>query len=604
MKLLPQVAALLACLSCQCVVATPLRAGLATILRRQADIKAEYDYVIVGGGTAGLTVGDRLSESGKHSVLVLEHGKLDDQNGFPYEGPNSPRVFNLTSVPQSELNDRAFWVGIGKVVGGSSNVNGQVFIRGTKEEYDIWKKLGGARSTWDWKGLLPYFKKGIYFTPPDAGMAEEFNVTYDPTVWGQNSKTHIYATYSNSYSPIMKLMYSAMKNMPGVDVPRDGAAGTNGLFWYTTAMDPKTFLRSYSRTGHWDGLNRKNYELSPETKVTKLTFKGRDVTGVEFTAASGGSVRRVRARKEVILAAGAIHSPQILQLSGIGPKKLLEDAKIPLKMHLPGVGSNFQDHSYIPFVSYQWGRQPPTPPLNHPIPTGGTNPVLGTFIGLPAVSPSNFAAIAQKFAKQDPAAYLPPSTHPHVLAGYARQKALWARAMLSPGVTFFEYILNASPTFGAPQNLHPMSRGTVTIDPANPSGPMRVDYRGLSNPIDLDIMVEILKFIRRYMTTGELEQYAAVETIPGPTYDTDEKLATWARSQINPSVFHPVGTTAMMKRELGGVVDDELLVYGVKRLSVVDAGIMPTTLGATPSMTVYAIAEKAADLIKSRARRT
>lgn len=522
MNLLPIAAFLWIYLTSQWVVATPLRA---TVLRGQAAIKPEYDYVIVGGGTAGLTVGDRLSESGKYSVLVLEHGKLDNQNGFPFEGINSSRVFNLTSVPQSALNNRAFWVGIGKVVGGGSNVNGQVFLRGTKEEYDIWKQLGGASSTWDWNGMLPYFKKGIYFTPPDAGMAQEFNVTYDPSVWGQDSQTKVFATYSNSYSPIMKLMYSAMKNMPGVVVPKDGAAGTNGLFWFTTSMDPKTFLRSYSRTGHWDGLNRASYELSPETKVTKLTFEGSDVTGVEFTAASGGSVQRVRARKEVILAAGAIHSPQILQLSGIGPKKLLDDAKIPIKVELPGVGSNFQDHNYISSVSYQWGRQPSPPPLNHTIPTGGTNPVLGSFIGLPAVSPSNFTVIAQKYANQDPAAYLPPFTHSTVLAGYAAQKSLWARAMLSPGVTFFQYMINASPTFGSPQNLHPMSRGTVAINPANPSGSMVVDYRGLSNPIDLDIMVEILKFVRRYMTAGELAQYAAVESVPGPAYNTDEKLA-------------------------------------------------------------------------------
>ncbi|KAF2762311.1 alcohol oxidase [Pseudovirgaria hyperparasitica] len=571
----------------------------ANILKRRSDVQDKYDYVIIGGGTAGLTVGDRLSENGKHTVLVIEAGALDDQSGFP-GNTNSSRMFNIRSTSQRELNNRDFWVGIGKVVGGSSNVNGQVFLRGTKEEYDIWKKLGGPHSTWDWTGLLPYFKRAVHFTPPDPGIAKEFNITYDLNAWGQDPRAKIYATFSNTFKAGMKILYNAMRNMPGVDVPIDGAGGANGLLWFTTSMDPKTYLRSYARTGHWDGLNRTNYELIPNTRVSKPIFEGTAVIGVEYGPATHGVKRTVRAMKEVILAAGTVHTPQILQLSGIGPEALLEEANITAKVNLPGVGMNFQDHSYIPSISYSWGKVPPEPPLNHTIPIGGSNPVLGAFLGLPAITPNNYEILANRFSSQAPETYLPVNVHPTVVAGYAKQKQIWAEAMRSKGVTFLEYIMSDGPG-GSVQNLHCASRGTIMIDVANPQGEMIVDYRAGTNPIDIDVMVENIKFMRRFMTTGELAQYEAVELSPGISFDDDEKLAGWAREHIIPSVFHPVGTAAMMPRELGGVVDDKLLVYGVQGLSVVDASIMPTIVGATTSMTVYAVAEKAADMIKARA---
>lgn len=145
-----------------------------------------------------------------------------------------------------------------------------------------------------------------------------------------------------------------MKNFPGVDVPVDGANGQNGLYWFTTSMDPVTFNRSYARTGHWDGLNRDNYELLPATKVNKIVFDGDRAAGVQLHPRDQrDDVRVVKARKEVILAAGAIHTPQVLQLSGIGPRKLLKAADIEVKVDLPGVGSNFQDHHYIPGVRFR-----------------------------------------------------------------------------------------------------------------------------------------------------------------------------------------------------------------------------------------------------------
>ena len=149
-------------------------------------------------------------------------------------------------------------------------------------------------------------------------------------------------------------MYNAMAAMPGVEVPQDQAGGDNGLAYFTTSMDPNDYTRSYARTGHWDGINRPNYHLITSSKVNKILFDGTTATGVQYVPANGGGQgSTVTANKEVILAAGAIHTPQVLQLSGIGPSSLLLPANIPVVADLPGVGSNFQDHSYIPSISYQ-----------------------------------------------------------------------------------------------------------------------------------------------------------------------------------------------------------------------------------------------------------
>lgn len=210
--------------------------------------------------------------------------------------------------------------------------------------------------------------------------------------------------------------------------------------------------------------------------------------------------------------------------------------------------------------------------------------------GLPVISPDNYEALASKYENQDPTTHLPASYTAEQIEGYRQQQAVFAKLMRSPDKTFNEMMMYGPG--GSIQNLHCHSRGTVLIDPKNPEGEMIVDYRAGSNTIDLEVMVEIIRFMRRYMTEGELKQYNARETSPGTTVSSTDQLVEWAKGQIIPSVYHPVSTTAKMPREWGGVVDEELLVWGTKRLSIIDAGIFPTIVGATTSMTVYAVAEK------------
>ncbi|SPO00763.1 related to alcohol oxidase [Cephalotrichum gorgonifer] len=566
-----------------------------TVVRRAEDVSEEYDYVIVGGGTSGLTVADRITEDGKYTVLVIENGQFWDETGF-----DLPRVYNILSEPSPALNNRSFFVGIGNGVGGSSLVFGQVYLRGTEDEYAGWAQLSGKKhSTWNWKGLLPYFKKALTLNPPTPEQVEAGNIKFDQSYWGED--TGLYATFGGG--PVTKWQqshYSAMSKVDGMETPEDSASGKAGLYWYPLAQD-SNYVRSYARTGHWDGISRDNYQMIVGSKVSTVQFdEDLTATGVVFTTGNSTEARTVKAKREVILAAGAIHTPQVLMLSGIGPKAHLEAVGIDVKVDAPGVGSNFQDHSYIPSLEYSFAN-PPSDVTPIPGPGYGPDgaPNLAAMMGLPVITPKKYKDIAKRYSQQNPADFLPAEYTPELIEGYRHQQKFYTSLMKSKNVVFNEVMLTG-PSAGV-QNLHPVSRGTVRLNPADPHAEPIVDYRAGSNPIDLEVMVETVKFLRRYYTEGELAQYGVTETLPGPDVVTDADVDAWCREQITPSVFHPVGTTAKMPRKWGGVVDEDLFVYGTKNLRIIDAGIQPTLIGATTCQTVYAVAEKIAEVILDQA---
>ncbi|KAF2179491.1 GMC oxidoreductase [Zopfia rhizophila CBS 207.26] len=587
----------------------------AHILRRGAQVKDAYDYVIVGAGTAGLTVADRLSEDGKLllpeqvfigiqppskllTFLAVPDSVIQRSNGRNFFDPGIQ--YNITSVPQIDMNEREQQVRIGCCVGGSSAINGMVFVRGTKPEYDGWAELGGPGSTWNWDGVLPYFKKASHFNPPDEMLAKNFNITWDPEVWGQDPNTHIYASFPNFVNPGMIPMYKAMAKMPGIAIPKDGAGGKSGLFWFPTSMDNIKYWRSYSRTGHYDNINRTNYEVLTMHKVKKVLFDGTTATGVQFVSREGGNgTLTVKANKEVIISAGTVHTPQILQNSGIGPKDLLEKTKIPVLVELPGVGQNFQDHAYLS-VNYQWGNGTgPIPPniTQTGSPSSIAGPNLGAWIGLPTIT-DDWEKIVARYETQDPAQHLPQNSHPYVIAGYKEFQRVHAKLLRSRDANWLWVPIGGGPG-GIVMSMHIVSHGTINIDPDDPDAEPIVDYRALSNPIDLDIMAENIKFMRKFMNSSDFAQYQPTESSPGANVDGQE-LRDWIKRVLIPTNFHPIATAAKKPKEFGGVVDEGLMVHGTKRLSVVDGSIMPLLPGANTQQPVYMIAEKAVDLIKAR----
>lgn len=277
------------------------------------------------------------------------------QSWYPLQLGALPGVFfNLSSVPQPGLDNRVVEVKIGSVVGGSSAVNSMMAVRGSREEYDAWGRFfGGEGSAWSWDGLLPYFKKAVAFSPPRPEDARAWNLSFDAGLWGgaaAASEPGVRVSWPTFQFPSVLAAADAWRSMPGIEYPVDGGAGLPGFWWYPQLADPATGTRSYARTGHHEpAVKRANYHLITGSKVTKVLFEGNKAAGVSFVSAADSSKppQSIRATKEVILTAGAIHTPQILQLSGIGPKPLLDSVKIPVLVDLPGVGQNFQDHANI-----------------------------------------------------------------------------------------------------------------------------------------------------------------------------------------------------------------------------------------------------------------
>ncbi|KAH8678943.1 hypothetical protein BGZ60DRAFT_561933 [Tricladium varicosporioides] len=591
---------------------------------RSEEISPSYDYIVIGGGTSGLTVADRLTEVGKSTVLVVEYGYFEktlQPDDFTLRSGIPPQmIYNITSVGTKKIR-----VGVGSCVGGSSAVNLMIFMRGTSEDYDLWDNLGEYGGTWSWDSLLPYFKKSATFIPPQDQLAKDFHIDYDvQKSWGLGGGTGpIQASWPSFFYPSTKIMRDAWKYLPGVAFPKDGSEGKAGVIWVPTSIDPKNGTRSYARTGHYERVkNRTNYHLLVGHKATKIEFSKRygsiKADSVTITSRSDNkTLVKVSARKEIVLAAGAIHSPQVLQRSGVGPRELLASANITLVHEIPGVGQNFHDHSYFPIKYEYQNNTSPNPDMlktnetflkwaeelwatNRTGPASAVAPNIIAQLPLPVIAPTTYQFLADSLLTLDPASALPPNTHPTIVAGYGAQLKAMASAIRSNNTSWLQFPLHGKQ--GTNVNyMHPLSRGSVNINISDPDGEPVVDYRAFTNPVDLKINLALLKAMRNYYASDSvIQQLKPVEIIPGPNVTTDKEMIAWIETNMNPSTFHPVGTCAMLPLEYGGVVGEDLRVHGIEGLSVVDASIMPVIVGATTQSTVYAVAEKAADLIKAR----
>ncbi|KAL4939116.1 hypothetical protein BDV06DRAFT_231276 [Aspergillus oleicola] len=580
-----------------------------------------YDYVIVGGGVSGLTVANRLSEDADLSILVIEAGQFDKNEdsilipGLAGGVIGTEYDWNLTYVSNPDAGERSVSIPQGKAVGGSSLLNRMVFDRGSSADYDRWGKLGNEG--WGWTDLLPYFKKSETFTPPNEDIIDEWTVTYDLSVHGETGP--VQSSWAPWIWPATKHFIDAITDF-SIRIPRDAASGDAvGGYWSPHSQDPVTVTRSDARRAYWDSVSsRPNLHLVTGRRATKLVSEknasGPSVTGVELASSATGPCSIINATKEVILAAGSLHTPQILQLSGIGDPALLAALNISTVANVPGVGHNLQDHLYAPVVFQMDFPLTATNlttnatfaaeslALYHSEKTGPYADATGNFLAFLPLS--NFTgatevnSIHQTAQSQDPSTYLDADTPSTVQAGYALQHELLTQGIASTEQAQLEIIWSDGTFVLGLQ--HPFSRGSVRLSSTNPFDAPLADSAFLRNPLDVQILIAAIKYARTLAASPVLARFNPIELVPGANITSDADLESYIRGAAE-SLYHPSGSCSVGKKDLGGVVDEEFRVHRVNGLRIVDASVLPMLPATHIQSSVYAVAEKAAEAIKGSA---
>jgi choline dehydrogenase-like flavoprotein len=541
-----------------------------------------------------------------------------------YNTPAPKFMYNLTSVRQTNVNNRTFPVANGAVVGGGSAVNGQFFDRGSAEDYDNWAQFPGNIG-WDWEGLFPYFKKSSALVPPTPAM-QKWGITHDPDAYSSNGPA--VGAYPDYQYATQKNHWNAWVEKDDVPIQKEHANGNAyGVFWIPTSMDPaRAYNRSFSGLGHYVEVQpRKNYHLLTLHRVIKVNFVDQDdkkqAVSIDIKDRYSSESFTVKAKREIILSASATRTPLLLQYSGIGPRKVLDAAKIDTLIDLPGVGWNLQDHSFaLSLYNFTTDSSFPKPttiasnttykaeayeifketnggPYTAVVTVSGAFLPPSTFVG------DHFDKMVEEIATQKPHAYLPDDTPTELIAGYEKQKEILLASFKSKTNAWLEHPFTGK-GWGMCILLKPFSRGSVNINSDDPLGDPIFNYRIWSNPIDKKMHIRMQTYIRKHFLESEaFNDLSVVEQDPAPgTVNDDTGWEDWLLNQnkLMASNGHSVGTAAMMPRELGGVVDNQLEVYGTLGLSIADTSIIPLIPGTHMQTTAYAIGEKAADLIKSR----
>jgi choline dehydrogenase len=530
-------------------------------------VQTQADYIIVGAGSAGCVLANRLTADGRHKVLLLEAGPEDRYPWIHipigYGKTMFHKVYNWGSEtdPDPNMNGRRLYWPRGRCLGGSSSINGLIYVRGQPEDYDAWRDAGNAG--WGWDDVLPYFIRSEHNSrgafPGHGG---------DGPQWCSDIGVK---------HELMEAIIGAGEEL-GVPRTDDFNAGKQeGVGYYQ--LFTRRGWRCSSAVGYLrPARSRANLEVQTNAQATRVLVEGTQVVGVEYR--QGGRLHKARAAHEVILSAGALQSPQLLQLSGIGPAGLLREHGIDVVADVPGVGENLQDHLQVR-STYKVSK------------AITTNDELASIVGKVRIG------LQWMLSRKGP------------LAVGINQGGLFTRVLpesATPDIQFHFATLSADVAGGAPHpwsgctfsvcQLRPESRGRVRIKSADPFAAPSMQPNYLATERDRRCVVEGLKFSRRLAATAALAPYIAAEYRPGPEVTSDPGLLEFARN-YGQTIFHPSGTCKMGTDDMA-VVDAALRVRGVTGLRVVDCSIMPTLVSGNTHAPVVMIAEKAADLISGR----
>ena len=550
-----------------------------------SETSATFDYVIIGGGTAGCLLANRLSAEPNHRVLLLEAGKTDSYPwihipvGYLYCIGNPRTDWMYHTEPDAGLNNRVQRYPRGRVLGGCSSINGMIYMRGQARDYDAWAKITGDDS-WSWQNALADFKAHENHYRLDQG---------DDPITGNNSRfSDMHGSGGEWRVEKQRLSWDVLDSFAdaaeqaGIEKIDDFNGGDNAGVGYFDVNQRSGWRWSSSKAFLRPARGRPNLTIWTEAQAQKLSWSTADngqprCTGLSLSRA--GQTVLVTANREVILSAGAINSPQILQLSGIGPADLLRSHGIEVIRDAP-VGENLQDHLQIRAVFKVNGTQTLNTLANSLF---GRLKIGAEYLlnrsGPMSMSPSQLGA----FTRSDPA-------RPHANLEYHVQPL---------SLEAFGEDLHDFPAITVSVcNLNPTSRGQVQISSANFQDPPKIMPNYLSTAEDRQVAADSLRQARKIMAQPAMQVYAPEELKPGVQHQSDAELARLAGDIAN-TIFHPVGTVKMGQMDdPSAVLDPHLRVKGVQGLRVVDASVMPTITSGNTNAPTLMIAEKAAAWIK------